>query len=90
MALGSCRSRRSGAPAVERRAQTGAPGSGDLDGVLRKVGGDGVRPELAGNDGRSSGSASSIQGSLGALVLRCLRGKEEEDEAFNTAWSQGE
>ena len=84
-----CRSRRSGAPAVERRAQTGAPRSGDLDGVLRKVGGDGVRPELAGNGGRSSGSASSIQGSLVAFRAWSLRGREEETQAVKWAWSRG-
>ena len=60
-----------------------APGLGEYVSLVGEARGNAVLPELAKNLVGDGGGAEEIGGSLGALLLRCLRGKEGEGRWLN-------
>ena len=86
-ALGACRSRGSGAPAVERMARTEAPGDGECACLVNEAWEGRVWPALRDKLVGDGGGAEEIGDSLGAERRSCLGKNDEEGEAFKGAWS---
>ena len=88
-ALRGCRSRGSGAPAGEQKAQGGARRSGECARVLGEARGGAGSLEFARGTRRSSGKATKNGSSLVAPVVRGLGGKRGKTRAVKWAWSRG-